>query len=32
MNYQLKLWSMILLLSIGLLASCSDDDNDTEQH
>ena len=30
MNYQLKLWSMILLLSIGLLASCSDDDNDTE--
>ena len=28
MNYQLKLWSMILLLSIGLLASCSDDDND----
>ena len=30
MNYQLKLWSMILLLSIGLLASCSDDDNDSE--
>lgn len=30
MNYQLKLWSMILLLSIGLLASCSDDDNDSD--
>ena len=30
MNYQLKLWSMILLIRIGLLASCSDDDNDSE--
>lgn len=30
MNYQLKLWSMILLLSIGLLASCSNDDNDSD--
>lgn len=30
MNYQLKFWCMALLLSVWSLASCSDDNNDSE--
>lgn len=30
MNYQFKFWCMVLLLSMGLLTSCSDDNNDSE--
>ncbi len=30
MNYRLKFWGMALLLSVGLLAGCSDDNDDSE--